>query len=735
MQGTRAHGPSLRQPLMIPALCLAALAAPCADEREPSAEGELETIVVTASRRPEPLLTEASSVSAVSGRFLEDFGARDIRGVMTTVPGLAVVTATDTKYTLRGVSTDVWEEARPATAEYVDETPITNPGSFFWVRDTPLYLVDMDRIEVLRGPQGTLFGSSSMGGTVRYLTRRPSMDTLETRLEGGYSYTTHGESGYSANGTFNVPLQDGVLAMRGVAYYELLGGYVDNITTGEDDIDESEVSGGRVALEWRPNEQFSAIARLLHQRLEIDGYDQHDLDGPAYTQSREMDESSWGERSVASVDIDYVMEAVALHSTTSWARYEAENRTDLVDYLYATTGMVNPLTVISGQDTDDFMQEIRIESRNTGRFDWLAGVYFQHRENTYSQDFPAPGFDAQTGGAAAAFGYPDNLYVLDLDQPVDELAAYGELGWRPTESWRLSIGARWFEFERTEHEQADGYWNGGPTDRKNDASESDVSPRYAIAYTPTGDSTYYAVVSNGYRPGGPNLPPWSAGSCDADLEELGYDSAPVDFSSDELWNYEIGARKAFLDGRLSLAGALYRIDWKNIQTQIFVDCGWSFVDNAGKARNDGVELELSYQPTAAIDVRIAGGYVDARLESDLPGTTGQSGEELPGVADLTGNVSAGWRFLAGNAYSASVRGMWSYVGDRWTRFDDSRQLMQAYDVLDLSLQVAGERWEASLMFSNVLDEDGVVYVEDSVLGNYEVTVRPRTLRLTLQYDF
>ena len=717
--------------LWVTGLALAAFATPYSRAQEP----ELETIVVTASRRAEPLLTESSSVSAVGGRFIDDFGMHDIHEVMTSVPGLGVVSNWDTKYTLRGVSTDTWEEARPATAEYVDETPITNPGSFFWVLDSPPYLIDMDRIEVLRGPQGTLFGSSSMGGTIRYLTRRPAMDAVEARVEAGSSGTNHGGVGYSASGMFNAPLQDGVLALRGVAFYDRLGGYIDNLANGEDDVNDTELSGGRLVLEWHPSDEFTAIARVNYQRVANGGKDGHDLDGPANTQYRVMDESSEAKRLITSLDIDYVLASVALHSTTSWASYEATSRGDLTDYMYETSGLVNPLSVVNGQDTQDFTQEIRMESRNTERLDWLAGVYFQHRDNTYSQDFPAPGFDAQTGNAAADFGYPDNLYVLDIDQPVDEIAGYGEIGWRPADRWRLSMGARWFQFDRTEHEKADGYWNGGPTDRKSDATETDVSPRYSVAYTPTDDSTYYAVISNGYRPGGPNLPPWSAGDCDADLAAIGYDSVPLEFSSDELWNYEIGARKAFLNGRLNLAGVIYRIDWDDIQSQVFVDCGWSFMENSGKARNEGVEFELSYQPTPELELRLAGGYVDAKLESALPGTSAASGDQLPGVPDLTGNLSASWRAYTSGKYSASVRGMWSYVGDRYTRFDDSRQRMDAYNVLDLRLQVEGNRWGTAVSCNNVFDDDGVVYVEESVLGHYEVTTRPRTWQLTLRYDF
>lgn len=717
---------------LIPVLVVTALTA----QTTAAQEQELETIVVTASRRIEPLQTAASSVSVVSGKFIDDLGARDIREVMATVPGLALVSGSDTKYILRGVSTDVWEELRPATAEYLDETPITNPGATLSALDTLPYLIDMERVEVLRGPQGTLFGSSSMGGTVRYMTRRPSLDHAESWVELGTSATTHGSPGWSGKGMFNAPLQEGVLALRGVGFYELQGGYIDNLSTGVDDINDQVLQGGRLALEWRPNDQLTAITRLNYQSQTNDGYGMHDLDDPSNSQTHTTDETTTAERTLASLDVDYVMPAVALHSTTSWTTYDATNRYDLTDYMLLTEGLDNPLTAVNGQDTEEFTQEFRLESRDTKHVDWLAGLYFQHRDNTYTQSFPAPGFDAQTGGAAAAFGYPDNLYVLDLAQPVEELAGYGEVGWRPNEKWRVAAGARWFRYDREEHEQADGYWNGGPTDRRGEATESDVSPRLSASYTPSDDSTYYAVISNGYRPGGPNLAQWSAGNCAADLAELGYDSAPMDFKSDELWNYEIGARRMYQDGRLSVAGAVYRIDWSDIQSYVFLDCGWGFVQNAGEARNDGVELELSYLPTPDIDLRVTGGYVDARLESPIAGRGGESGDPIPGVPDLTGSLSAGWRFFNGSSFSATIRGLWSYVGERYTASDASTRLrMDAYDILNLRLQIDGEHWSAALMADNVFDDDGIVYVEESVIGAYDIPVRPRTFRFTVQYEF
>jgi outer membrane receptor protein involved in Fe transport len=734
MRRLQGGGQSAR-PWLIPGVALAVLAAPAfAQEAQ-----ELETIIVTATRRDESLQTVAASVSAVSGSFIDDIGARNIREVMGMVPGLAIVTTGDTKYILRGVSTDTWEEQRPATAEYLDETPITSPGSIIWALDSTPYLIDMDRVEVLRGPQGTLFGSSSMGGTVRYITRRPTMNRAESWVQLGAATTTHGEPGYSASGMFNAPLQEGVLALRGVGYYDVLGGFIDNHGNGVNDINESQFSGGRLALEWHPNDRIAAIARVSLQRQDDGGSTQRDLADPPNSQTRMTDESSTARRIVSNVDVSYVTAAVTLRSITSWATTDITNRTDGTQLLFSIEGLQNPLSLVNGQDTDDFIQEFRVESDDSKTFDWLAGVFYQHRDNVYTQSFPSPGYDELSGGAAAAFGHPDNLYVLDLAQPVEELAGYGEVGWRPAERWRLSAGARWFRFERSEHEQADGVWNGGPTDRTGKATESSVSPRYTISYKPDDDRTYYAVASNGYRPGGPNLGEPGGIDCSADLAAHGYDSAPLNFKSDELWNYEIGARQAWPEQRLSLAGALYRIDWSRMQNPVFLDCAWGFVQNAGKARNDGVELEVAYALTSDIDFRLSGSYVDARLEHPGPGVPGLQGDRLPGVPDFSGAVSARWLLFRGESFAASVYGMWTYVGDRYSGYydsgTDSRLLMTAYDILDLRLQLDSEHWNAALIADNLLDEDGVVAVYGEPSTRYQVPVRPRTLRLTLQYRF
>lgn len=731
MLGHRTRGyPTRAQALL--GLILAVLAAPPAGAQDV----ELETIVVTALRRDESLQSVASSVSAVSGNFIDELGAREIREIMGLFPGLAIVSGWDTKYVLRGVSMDTWEEQRPATATYVDETPITNSASIVFTRDSSPYLIDMDRVEVLRGPQGTLFGSSSMGGAIRYITRRPSMSRSEGWIQVGATTTEHGSPGWSTSGMFNVPLQEGTLALRGVGYYEMLGGYIDNLSTGVDDVNEHRLYGGRLALQWQPNDRLTSVARIVYQRQDSDGTDQRDLDDPPYSQSRQTDESDREWRAVVSVDVDYDTSIARVHSTTSWMKNDINSPFDVSDWLELMVGLQNPVTMVNGQQTEDFVQEFRVESAEAGHWDWLAGLFYQHRDNVFTQSFPAPGFDEQTGGAAAEFDYPDNLYVTRMEQPVEEIAGYGEVGWRPAERWRVSAGARWFRFQREERERADGLLNGGPSDRRGRATETDVAPRFAVSYRPNDDRTYYAVASNGYRPGGPNLPPPAGLGCDADLAELGYDRPPLSFESDELWNYEIGARQSWRDGRLSLAGAVYRIDWSRIQYLIVLDCSWGFAQNAGDARNDGIELEVSYVPTAGVELRLAGSYVDAKIRQPALGTTTEAGDPLPGVPDLTGSLSAQWQFLNGPSFSASAHALWTYVAGRPTSPTDiTIRSMDAYDTLDLRLQIDGYRWVAALSAENVFDDDGIVFVMDNLIARTVTTVRPRTLRLTLRYDF
>lgn len=708
------------------------------DAPDPESFVVLEEVVVTANRRPEPIGSVASSVSAITGQLVEELGARDLRSVMALVPGLAMPSGMDSKYILRGVSSDLREEYRPATGEYIDETPITNPGTTNFAFPSTPYLIDIDRVEVLRGPQGTLFGSSTLGGAVRYITRRPTVDRTEGWVELGGSSTTHGSPGYSGSGMFNLPLQDGVLALRGVGYYELQGGYIDNLEHDEADVNDHVLSGGRLALQWQPNDRLTVVARILLQRQANGAADLHELDDPYQSQSRVMDEVANATRFLANLDIDYEFDTATLHSTTSWNDDQAELHLDVTDWMIGALGIPVPARSETMRDTKDFTQEVRIESRDRERFDWLAGVFYQRRDNVYSQNFPAPGFDELFGGAAADFGYPDNLYASNVPTPGTELAAYGEMGWRPNKYWRVAAGARWYRMDRTEHEQADGFMNGGPTDRRAEATETGVSPRATLSYAPSPERTYYAVVSKGFRPGGPNLPLWGGwGICGAELEALGYDSQPLSYSSDELWNYEIGARQTLQEGRLSLAGTVYRIDWSRIQTMVYLPgCGAAFIQNAGDARNDGIEFELSYRVTAGLDLRLAASYVDARILQPAPGSINNPDDPLPGVPDLTGGLSATWQFYSGNAFSASLYGLWSYVGGRYTgSLSSVRQQMDAYDLLNLRLQLAGQRWSAALSADNVFDEDGVVNLWDDPSFRLEYTTRPRTLRLTVKYAF
>jgi iron complex outermembrane receptor protein len=515
----------------------------------------------------------------------------------------------------------------------------------------------------------------------------------------------------------------------------LQGGYIDNLEYDDDDVNDHVQSGVRLALQWQPNDRFTAVARVLLQRQAYGGADMHELDDPHQSQTRVLNEAAIATRFLANVDIAYEFDTATLHSTTSWNDDQGKFRLDVTDWMFNVLGIPVPARSETMRDTKDLTQEVRIESRDRERFDWLAGVFYQHRDNVYSQNFPAPGFDELFGGAAADFGYPDNLYATNVPTPGEELAAYGELGWRPDGYWRFAAGARWFRMDRREHEQADGFLNGGPTDRLEEATETGVSPRATLSYAPSPERTYYAVASKGFRSGGPNLPvggEW--GFCDADLAALGYDSLPVSYSSDELWNYEIGARQTLQEGRLSLAGTVYRIDWSRIQTLVYLQCGWGFIQNAGDARNEGIEFELSYRATAGLDLRLAASYVDARLLQPAPGSISNPGDALPGVPDLTGGLSATWQFYSGKTFSASLYGLWSYVGERSTgSLTSSRQRLDAYDLLNLRLQLAGQRWSAALSVDNVFDEDGVLYLWNDSAFRAEYTTRPRTLRLTVRY--
>jgi outer membrane receptor protein involved in Fe transport len=388
----------------------------------------------------------------------------------------------------------------------------------------------------------------------------------------------------------------------------------------------------------------------------------------------------------------------------------------------------------------DFMQELRVTSPTDGRLAWLAGLYYQDEDRTLAQDTPSPGFDALTGGAAASFGYPDNLFHADYRGTQTEFAVYGEVSYRFTPKWQVTLGARWFEFEYGLDDFFDGLFAGGSASLRKSSSEQGVTPKFGLVYKASDDILLYANAAEGYRPGGTNeFYDSSVITCAAQLAALGIGVPPRSFESDSVWNFELGAKARWLEGRLIANAAIYHIRWRDMQVVNSIDCvrdTIAFVENAGKASSDGVELELEWRPIEAIELTLGATYVNSRLTADVPDISGEDGESIPTVPDWTLSASASGEWALTDTMNSFARVDYRFTGGSWSDFDESvRRHQPSRQLVNLRAGVRVGHWEVDAFADNIFDERGVLLHTNNLVGEWEVLMQPRTVGVRLRLDF
>ncbi len=707
------------------------------------AASSLEEVIVTATRRPEPLREVPQSVSVLTGDELALRGARNFRDYANSVAGVSFsdVGFAGPKVTIRGVSTDVYSEVRPLTATYLDEIPVTHPGAHVIVQsDGDPELVDIERVEVLRGPQGTLYGASSLGGALRIVTRKPDPAQAAGYSQAMLSTTAHGGFNYGIDGVFNQPLgQDAALRLAG--YYRFMDGYIDNIGTGKDDVNSIETTGGRIAYGKDFGDRVQLLATLFSQSVRTEGFGQENIALPRYTQRTLIDENYDDDWILPSLVLTVDLGWGELLSSTAWQDREWRQVSDISGFA-ASFDSDAVITGDNWQDLGEFIQELRLSSKEGDGFDWLVGLFFNDRDHTWRQTFPAPGFDADTDGLAASSGAADNLGIGHVQFDHQHVAVFGEIEWPFAPRWQVSAGARWYRFEETSAVDSVGFLYGGTVEEVRKSDDSGVVPKLTLSWRPDDASLLYATTTKGFRPSGPNYQPISAEVCAADLAAIGLTEAPASYKSDKLWNYEIGGRTTRLDGRLEVSGAVYYIDWTDVQILAFLLCGTGFTANAGEARSQGAEIELTVRPADGIELAFGGAYIDAELTEDAPTLNAPSGSQLPGVPRFSGYGSLTKHFRAGANLAGYGRVAFRYVDKTYGTFVPAgtpRLVASSYSTVDLVFGLEVRRWSASIFAENLFDEHGVVNaVDDFGLhpgGDYQNLVRPRTVGLNLRLKF
>ncbi len=698
-------------------------------QAQPQAEppGALQEVIVTATKRRENLQEVPFSVSATSQEQIRNSGAMDIVDLARNIAGLAIADLGpgQSQMAIRGISSGQVIRDQPGVKEqvgvYLDESPIS--VALF----TPdLELFDLDRFEVLRGPQGTLFGAGSEAGTVRYITTQPHLGKTEIFTDASLEDVTHGDEGGFVRAAMNVPLGDNVAA-RFVAYWHHLAGFIDAISpygpAGADKpagftvnraINSGDRSGARFSLLIKPSSELSITPRIVFQKLDTNGYPRVDLYNilanpytttqPAVTigdreQYRQQGDGLTDDFTLADVKIDYDAGPATLTSVTSYTHRNVQVLRDATQLTGSVTfdvfGDASVPPDFAGVRTNSplydrthlnvFSEEVRLASNGKQPIDWLVGGFFQHVGRHYGQDLPTPGYDALNAAAGFPFGpnpagLSDTPFYSNLFYTLKQYAAFGEATWHATSQFAITAGLRYYKFSEDRVLNFNGVFASDtpPGGIPGSVDSNGTSPRLIFSYKPVDDAELYAQASRGFRLGGINDPLNIPLCSPQDLLVFG---SQANWQDEKTWNYEVGAKTQWLDHRVTLNIAAFYDDIKDLQaTTTAGTCSSRIVFNVPTARSEGVEAELFARPNANWDFGISATVLDAKLTSSvvstLPGGAQvvvgglADGNRLPTAPKAQAVGSIGYTMPATGTTDFFANFTIQYVGSSFSQFEN-----------------------------------------------------------------
>lgn len=685
--------------------------------------GGIEEVVVTATKRAVNVQDVPFKVSALSGADLAARGAQTIDQAISYVPGVSFTSNGPNAgaYTIRGVNTSTFVAGTQSpVALYIDDLNVLDP---FYPKVTPsLRMFDVNRVEVLEGPQGTLFGSGSLGGAIRIISNKPNLSDFEAETENTISNTDGGGVSYDLNGMVNIPLIQDKLGLRVVGYYNHDAGYIDNIARGENNVNHSVSEGARVELEFDPTSDLKLLATAI-----FDTGRPHDAPYSFYTNKKyEWDglvpNKNFDRTNIYSLTGTYDFHWGTLTSISTYAdRYE-NIQADFTTVAGLLLGINAPSPVNDYGPSRTFSQEVRLASSDDNRFRWLIGGIYINNRRTVIEPIPVP-------GSGALLGSPSDIVSLsDNREHIREQALFGEVSYDILPDLTATAGLRVFQDKLDKHQIIGGTAQ-PPSDTILKVKESSATPKFNLSYHIDSDVMLYAQVAKGYRIGQPNPV--------AD-DPVSHQPIPAASSPDSLWNYELGEKGTFLDGRMILNASIYYIDWSNIQlNQLTIPSGINFIGNAGEAHIKGAELELQAQPSDSWNFGGSLSFNDAKLAEVSPGVAAATkGDRLPGSARFSWVAYAQYDHPAwtGTNFFARVDLRWG--GKQYSDLDNSTALTYG-DATTLNLRTGLEwdRYTLSIFANNALNGDAKTAAFVSLGQEIAIRQRPTTYGLTFDAKF
>ena len=732
----------------------------------------LEEIIVTAQKREQALADIPMSISVLSGDLLQRQQADNLEDLAMLVPGLSISTGQRgvTRITLRGTNTS---GIASTVGTYVGDVPF---GSSSGLANAAVLSGDFDtydlaRVEVLRGPQGTLYGASALGGVMKYVPNAPSTEAFEGSVQAAAEDVKDADTGFAFNGMLNVPIGD-QFAIRATGYSRTDEGYIDSIgnnplpsfpdgsinvvegTRVEDGLNETETVGGRVNALFAPSERFSVNLMALMQDINSGGPNFVDADAatlkPQHSspvQSRYQRAYSDIEYRLYSATLDWDFGGVTLQSITADGSLEQNLQQDsalgtallggltsLAAYLTfvfddpGTPEIAPLLSAILPQitSTDKVTQEFRLLSADNDTFEWMLGAYYADEDSLINQVIYA----VDSGTENLADGFPA-LAVADLKSTYEELAFFANATWYISPRFELSVGARASDNEQTVSQVTSGPLT-APSDISGKSSESPFTWSIAPRWELNDNSSIYARVATGFRPGGPNAVPPAA---PADF--------PATYDSDSLTSYEAGYKHSAADGRFSMDLTAYFLDWDDIQvTSSF--SGFTGNANAGSAASQGLELTTMFAPTDGLVISFNAAYTDAYLTEDAPDLGAEDGDPLSYVPEWNFGLLADYEWETKGGSLAYVGGSLGYTGDRPAGLsnrdaDGDIREIDSYTTVNLRAGLRLDSWFVELYGKNLTDEAGINNInsaDEDYTGRVGLGyIRPRTYGVMLGVNF
>lgn len=706
-------------------------------------QASLEEITVTARKTAQSINDVPLSITAVSGEDLERQGFMAFEEFATSVPSLSFGSGGESRgsgrtIAIRGIASGGGVNLGETTGFYIDDTPLP-----FAV--DPKF-IDVDRIEVLRGPQGTLYGARSMGGTVKIVTKKPDSTAWSGNLKATFSNTKDGDSNWGVQSVINMPLVDEVLAARVVAFRNEQGGvqdrYIPSTGVRHEDVDNEDSTGVTASLAWTPTENLEIIPNIMYQKTDSDGFPFADIEADNNVQVRAFDvaelyEDEW---ILPNLTVNYDLGWGKLTYSGSHFDRDFTDGEDWSEFVVLLTDAIfgvafdQPSVIYKDQEEQVDSHEIRIATNLDGNMQFIGGVFYSEKELSRV-------FDATTPGYADATGTTDLLFDGGAHTVTEETALFGELSIDLSDAATLILGGRLFDSE-IEVDVITGGLLGSGVPRSGSVEDDGFTPKVSLQYAVNDDAMVYGLAAKGYRLGGVNFTIPTSASCSTPADLAQYDAlgAGPDFDSDSLWNYELGAKTSWLDKRLQLNAAVYYIDWEDIQQAVNV-CGFNLVVNAGQAKSIGAELEITARPSDNLELGFNVSYTNAELSEDVP-LIGDDGDKVKHVPDWQTSGYAEYSFpaLGGIGF---VRGSFAYVGEAFSTFQpelEPLRIQDAYTDVGLRLGLEVDSWEASLFADNLLDERRSFGANTSAAvefpGRPRLGVnRPRTIGMQLKYNF